>query len=141
MIRHTIDGVSGWELLTPLMSKIPRPIMNEVWKCESPIEQMLTTAFGAVIGTIPEKDRPTVTTQVPIGRYRADIVIIAPLGAPRIVVECDGLGFHTDKAKDVRRTAVIENEGYRVFRLTGSEIYNNPLVRAKAILKSAGFLT
>lgn len=142
MIKHRkeIKGISGWRLMEPLVDKIPQTISQKINNCESPIEQMLIAALGVVIGTMPENDRPSVDVQVPIGGYRADIVIVAPLGAPRIVVECDGLGYHEDKATDARRTAVIEDKGYRVFRLTGSEIYNNPIVRAKAILKTAGFI-
>lgn len=130
-----IQGISGWQLVTPLMGQLPNDTLETLKKCESPIEQLLATALALVLLTIPEAWRPTLETQVPIGKYRADIVLIAAGGAPRIVVECDGADFHKDKARDSKRTEEIERMGYRVFRVTGSQIHHNPLARAKIMLE------
>lgn len=142
MIQHRqeIEGISGWALVAPLMAQMPDEMLKTTQKCESPIEQLFASALGLVTLTIEEQDRPTIDTQVPIGPYRADIVITGPKGAPRLVVECDGAAFHTDAGKDAKRTEVIEKQGYRVLRVTGSEIHHNPLARAKALLRGAGLV-
>lgn len=136
-----IQGVSGWGLVAPLMGELPPEITKECERCESPIEQLFAAALSLVIRTIPEVKRPTLATQVPIGKYRADIVLTGPHGAPRIVVECDGAKFHKDVAKDTKRTAAIEQLGYRLVRATGSQIHHNPLAMAKVILRNVGFIS
>lgn len=138
--RQEISGISGWELIAPLMGEMPPDLEAVVQKCESPIEQLFACALGLVILTIPVAVRPTLDAQVPIGKYRADLVIVSFNGAPRIVVECDGAEFHKDAARDAKRTEEIEARGYRVMRVTGSEIHHNPLALAKSLLWLAGFL-
>jgi len=140
MSRQEIEGISGWTLIAPLMDKLPEAVAKSVDKCESPIEQLFASALGLVMVTIPADQRPTLETQVSISKYRADIVLTGPHGAPRIVVECDGADFHRDTGKDAKRTAEIERHGYRVLRVTGSEIHHNPLARAKVLLREAGLL-
>ena len=139
--RREILGISGWELITPLLERAPESIMETAQKCESPIEQVFVCALGLVALAMPEAKRPSLSVQVPIGKYRADIVLTGHNGAPRIVVECDGAEFHKDKARDAKRTAVIERHGYHVVRVTGSEIHHNPLGRASALLREVGLAT
>ena len=139
MIRREIAGVSGWALIAPLMGEAPEWLQAEVGKAESPIEQVFASALGLVI-TSMAINHPTMRVQVPIGKYRADIVVVGHLGAPRIVVECDGAEFHKDKARDAKRTEVIERQGYRVVRVTGSEIHHNPIARAKSLLQECGLI-
>lgn len=138
--RSEIKGVSGWTLVAPLIAEMPEEMVKTYQKCESPIEQLFAAALGAVTLTLPPAKRPKLETQVPIGRYRADIVIVGPNGAPRIVVECDGAAYHKDVAKDAQRTAAIEQQGYRVLRRTGSEIHHNPLAYAKGLLREVGMV-
>lgn len=138
--RREIAGISGWNIIALLMERAPDWVMETAGKCESPIEQLFVCAIGLIILSLPEDERPTMDVQVPIGRFRADIVLVARLGAPRIVVECDGAEFHKNIKRDVTRTSVIERHGYRVLRVTGSEIHNNPLARAKWLMQEAGFL-
>jgi len=140
MSRREIDGISGWSLVTPFMGQMPAEMLEIVEKCESPIEQLFVCALCLVILTADPEIRPKIDVQVPIGKYRADVVVIHPNGAPRIVIECDGAAFHKDIARDVRRTAVIEEYGYRVFRVTGSEIHHNPLARAQILLREVGLI-
>lgn len=137
MSQREIQGVSGWELIAKLMDRLPPEVLQEAQKCESPIEQLFFSSLALVIQTLSPQLRPSLSTQVPIGRYRADIVLVGPQGAPRVVVECDGRKFHTDVKRDAERTQVIEDHGYRVFRVTGSDIHHNPLARAKELLKAS----
>lgn len=46
----------------------------------------------------------------------------------KIVVECDGDYWHSPirvKVKDWKKTTVMENNGYKVYRFTGTEIYES----------------
>ena len=56
--------------------------------------------------------------QYPILRYNVDFVI----PALRIVIECDGEYWHTNKQKDLKRQRKIEKEGWFVLRYTGQKI-------------------
>ena len=115
--------------------------------CQSPIERMMAdllvtcpfTNFllrGPII-VPPGSDRPTRATggayicpQFQIGQYRVDfaILIICTEGELRIVIECDGHDFHEktkeQAAHDKARDRYLTDEGYRVLRFTGSEIWN-----------------
>lgn len=61
-----------------------------------------------------------VELQKQIGKYRVDIFIETKFN--KIVVECDGAEFHTDKEKDRQRDLYLEALGYLVLRFTGSQI-------------------
>lgn len=39
----------------------------------------------------------------------------------KVVIECDGAAFHTDKAKDQARDRVLKSKGWRVYRISGSD--------------------
>jgi very-short-patch-repair endonuclease len=54
---------------------------------------------------------------------------------PQVIVECDGHDFHErtkEQAKrDRSRDRAFQNLGYKVFRYTGSEIFNDPFSCAR----------
>lgn len=54
--------------------------------------------------------------QYPIGRYFADFA--NPIA--RVVIECDGAAWHTNKAADATRQAYLEARGWTVYRITGA---------------------
>ena len=61
--------------------------------------------------------------QHPIGRYIVDFVCLEQ----RLVVEVDG-GQHTEDehiAADARRDRWLESEGYRVMRVSTTDVYSN----------------
>jgi very-short-patch-repair endonuclease len=61
--------------------------------------------------------------QHPIGPYIVDFVCLEQ----RFVVEVDG-GHHSEAEQvehDARRTAWLEREGYRVFRVWNNEVFDN----------------
>jgi len=61
--------------------------------------------------------------QMPIRSYFADFVCRERM----VIVEVDG-GTHStnpEVASDANRTAVLEQEGYRVFRVCNDDVYNN----------------
>lgn len=122
------------------LSAFPRPP-------QSPIERMMIigiVGFSMVVprysfegSKAPFADSeiwPTlhVDTQVPIGRYRADIVVRVTLGGKElgsVVVECDGHDFHERTRAQAERDRSRDREmtlaGYKVLRFTGSELYRN----------------
>ena len=65
--------------------------------------------------------------QVPVGKYRLDIV--AEYQGKRIAIECDGDRFHsTDEqlASDLQRQSQLERLGWRFIRIRGSEFFRAP---------------
>ena len=135
-----IEGISGWQMVWKLMPDLPDEIFESAKNCESPIEQLLTCALSIVIFSLEQQCRPRIATQVPIGKYRADIVLVGGPSSRGTVIECDGAAFHRDKEKDRKRTRDIEAEGYTVLRASGSEIYHNPISVARSLLYRAGFI-
>ncbi len=93
---------------------------------ESPIETLLVatvlewTDVHGIGGVL-------ITTQAPVGQYRADILI--EVGNHKLVVECDGREYHTSPdqvARDKRRDRYCASQGIPVMRFTGSEIHRDP---------------
>lgn len=135
-----IEGISGWQAIWPLCADLPADLMEKIENCESPIEQLMVAALGVVCLVCNGPLSPKIDVQVPIGRYRADIVLANHDGTVKAVVECDGEAFHRDTEKDAKRTKEIEARGYKVLRRTGSQIHHNPLVHATAVAIEAGVM-
>jgi very-short-patch-repair endonuclease len=64
--------------------------------------------------------RPRFTRQLKIGPFVADFAC----RRARLIVELDG-SQHIDNVADVRRTALLEADGWRVLRLWNNEIHAN----------------
>ena len=60
--------------------------------------------------------------QVPIDTFIADFCCYQA----RLVVEVDGNqhGFDGARARDARRTAILESKGFRVIRFSNADVYN-----------------
>ena len=58
--------------------------------------------------------------QLPIDDYIADFVCLGR----RLIVEADG-GQHSERARDIRRDAYLEAQGFRVLRFWNNEIFTN----------------
>lgn len=67
--------------------------------------------------------------QQPIGRFIADFVA----RSHRLIVEVDG-DTHSDQAPDERRTAWLEQQGYRVIRFTNADVMEREESVLQAIL-------
>lgn len=80
--------------------KLFTPIEKEAWN--------IIRTIGSVV----------LYPQYPVGNYRPDFA--NPV--KKIIVECDGKAFH-DEEKDFERDTNLWKEGWRVFRVTGSELY------------------
>jgi len=64
--------------------------------------------------------------QYPIGRFFADFC--NPVAG--VVIECDGAKWHQDTEKDAKRQAVIEAEGFTVYRITGKQCQDEAFANA-----------
>ncbi len=67
--------------------------------------------------------------QHPIGPFIADFTCVAA----RLIIEADG-GQHADAPADMRRTAWLERQGWRVIRFWNNDILANPEYVAETIL-------
>ncbi len=73
--------------------------------------------------------------QVEIGRFRADFLIAPGPADERLVVECDGAGFHDD-VRDAARDRELRELGYTVLRFSGSQIYQDAPACAAAVVSA-----
>lgn len=90
---------------------------------ESPIEVM----FGLAMLELMD-DEWFLYPQFKWRRYRIDWALAVPHKSAPVFIECDGNEFHTkpeDVARDRRRDIMIRRAGIKLFRFTGSEIYQN----------------
>ena len=76
--------------------------------------------------------RPKFTSQLPIGPYIADLAC----REARLVVEIDG-GQHAESERDKRRDEYMQSEGWTVLRVWNSDVRENPVGAAEAILAKA----
>ena len=76
--------------------------------------------------------RPKFTRQLPIGPYVVDFAC----RQARLAVEIDG-GQHAESQGDIVRDQWLADQGWSVFRLWNSEVRQNPLGAAEAILARA----
>jgi very-short-patch-repair endonuclease len=76
--------------------------------------------------------RPRFTRQLPIGPYIADFAC----RQAKLVVEIDG-GQHAQSKRDMVRDEWLRREGWTVFRLWNSDVHENPIGTAEAILARA----
>jgi very-short-patch-repair endonuclease len=92
---------------------LSRPALpSEYLKCESPIERKLYNTLTL--------NGYSVISQHKVGKYRGDLFI-----PPKLIIECDGKAYHTNKARDKRRDKYIEAQGYKVIRFSGSRIHRD----------------
>lgn len=96
-------------------------------RTNSPIEAALASA---ITKTLAREDRDLVlSSQVPIGPYRADFTLGDKAG-PVLVIECDGHEFHErtkDQASRDRRRdrEILDMVGLITVRFTGREIWQD----------------
>lgn len=120
-------------------------VIQDLWKCESPIEQLLFLEICKLTyldysPINPYVDISTIEIQKEIQcekeKYRVDFLIPVEYTNPKngnverkfYIVECDGHEFH-EKTKeqvirDNKRIRKLQEYGYQVIRYSGSEIYH-----------------
>ena len=130
-------------------------ILQNLWICESPIEQLLYLDIIKSLG-----DNEIANPYVNIGnvllqeniycgdkKYRVDFLIPVEYTNPKdksiirkfYVIECDGHEFHEKTKKQViknnERTRDLQEYGYDVIKFSGSEIYHTSNQCAISIFK------
>ena len=122
--------------------------------CESPIEQILlasliwqaTFIFGGGLSLWLDGPKPKAATvirpQHHIGLHRIDFAVFINSWNDReirLAIECDGHEFHEktkeQAARDKSRDRVLQTEGWRVLRFTGSEIWRRPMECAEQVFE------
>lgn len=90
-----------------------------------------TRAAPGDIDDHPRTNGIHIWMQAPIGKYRADFLVICKIDSKRwrFVVECDGHDFHErtkeQAQRDRERDRTMTALGYVVVRFTGSEIWRD----------------
>lgn len=130
-------------------------ILQNLWVCESPIEQLLYINIIKSLGdnqiSNPYVEIGNVLLQENIycggNKYRVDFLIPVEFTNPKdksitrkfYVIECDGHDFHEKTKKQViknnERTRDLQEYGYDVIKFSGSEIYHTSYKCAIGILK------
>lgn len=86
-----------------------------------PINQCILHGYDPLFG---------VKTQFPIGKYRADFMLVS-WDARAVVVECDGHDFHErtkeQAAHDRQKDRDVQALGHVILRFTGAEIWADPM--------------
>ena len=90
------------------------------------------TAEERKIGGLLSRYRPKFTRQFPIGPYIADFAC----RQARLVVEIDG-GQHSGSERDRVRDEWLRGEGWTIVRVWNSDVRNDPIGTAAAILERA----
>lgn len=122
---------------------------------DSPIERLLFLAlyvgcslnvswFTLVRKEPGDNQEIQIECQKQIGKYRVDFcfTVVSDHGpVSRLIVECDGHDFHErtkeQAAKDRSRDRDLQEQGYVVYRFTGSEIYRGAFGCARQIFRWA----
>jgi very-short-patch-repair endonuclease len=108
--------------------KRPHPILYDAGvRTESPIEKIMIAAILEWLDHTGIR-YAEVTTQTPVGPFRADILVAD--GDRLLVVECDGAEFHAitkeQVERDKRRDRYCAARGICVMRFSGTEIHRDP---------------
>jgi len=79
--------------------------------------------------------------QAPIGRYNVDFLV-----GPDMIVEAEGKVHSSTQEHDARRTSILENLGYRVFRIPNYLIFQDPrgiaeMIRTQVKTRKACYLS
>lgn len=110
--------------------------------CDSPIESQIGAAVMMLFdrARLPLKlckmidlrsapDALLLVPQFAWSFYRSDWAILNPKRHGALLIECDGMAFHSSKeqvAHDVEKDAQAAIRGYQTMRFTGSRIHRDP---------------
>ena len=157
--QYNVEKHLEWKVLDVLTHRewlYERVLIESLYDCESPIEQLMAFEIDDVCQyfsaspPISNIDLLGISKQTPIkvGKktYRADFTIDLAFyhnGIPKqllkLDIECDGHEFHHKTKEQVdydnERTRAIQSAGYDVLHFSGSEIYRKPFGCGQEIKK------
>lgn len=147
-IYSGFDGFCEKQNLSPNIPDLLRHLSHiDYDECESESEKIFCVAFELFNFMIcPDNYDACIKLhkQYPIGKYRADFVIIANENLEyhgldyKIAIECDGHEYHNKTAEQVlrdrERDVYIRFKGYDVIHFSGTQIFNKPMRCASSVL-------
>lgn len=123
--------------------------IQELFECESPIEQkmslalhkeLINTDVASLVDVIDVERQAEIKCKEKT--FRADFLIPVVYWNQKeewFVVECDGYEFHQKTKEQVERdnirTRILQREGYTVIRFSGTEVYKKPYQCAREVRK------
>jgi very-short-patch-repair endonuclease len=141
------------EIHTSMLAEAQR-LLEQIEKCESPIEQLLSLYLMPLLSKLEHymllydvKDcinfiyGEQEEIEVNGHTYRVDFFVICGVNDRnfKLVVECDGHEFHEKTkeqvARDKQRDRELTMSGFHLLRYAGSEIWKDPEKCAKEIVK------
>jgi very-short-patch-repair endonuclease len=105
--------------------------------CESHIEVDLGVALLLSL----DGRRFALRPQFPLQRFRYDFAIESVAGQVLLLIECDGKEFHStpqQRANDRAKNEAAAAAGFRLARVTGSEIFRDAKLAAEHLMLIAG---
>lgn len=109
------------------MQGVHEVLIAKVRKTDSPMER-------AVLIEVLKYEGIDIETQYPVGKYRLDIA----LPEYKLGLEVDGYEWHTSesqRARDLLRDEILENQGWQIERVPGWFCYRNPDLAALKIMR------
>lgn len=97
--------------------------------------------FEASVFNFLERNGYKLATQVGCSGFRIDIAVKHPFLSGRYVlgIECDGASYHsarTARERDRLRQDVLENMGWRIYRIWSTDWIKDPLTEGKRLLEA-----
>ncbi len=102
--------------------------VNSQKKSDIQIDEQSESPFESSVAKALNDRGYAFIQQYPVGPYRLDFVVTC--GTLKVALECDGDEFHSTEDQvlhDMQRQCVLERNGWKFIRLSGSEYYRNPI--------------
>lgn len=148
------DGQIGASPIEHIFFSALRAYVRYVGGCSDDM-RLLMSKTGSPLSDVPATNEKLkdygdfcvlpvwVGLQTPMGSYRADFTFTVQSWKDEawrtLVVECDGHDFHErtkeQASRDRARDRWMAEQGYTVFRFTGSELYRDPMKCAEQVFE------
>jgi very-short-patch-repair endonuclease len=136
-VTHTLDSICEQVCESPIERSLLRSLIEAANErelcCACGDEASWTCTVGSGVASNIELE---ITPQARFGPYRVDFYLWLrsdgeTLGAPSLIVECDGHDFHDrtkrQASRDRARDRALLARCATVFRFTGADIYHDAL--------------
>lgn len=113
--------------------------VNSKKKSNDQIEEKSESPFEESVAKLLNERGYSFIQQYPVGAYRLDFVVVS--GVNKVALECDGDEFHSSEdqvLRDMQRQCILERNGWKFIRLSGSEFYRNPVKAMDRVCEDLG---